>query len=93
MFGRCLWIAAGWAAGKDGGDCKVKRRERWPWEIQSEGEIGLPSLKGDGSGCFHPDMYIQSWRQGGFQSVFQNQMQIQYPLNIKSCRFLGYFDF
>lgn len=27
MVGWCLWIPARWAAGEDGGDCKVKRGE------------------------------------------------------------------
>lgn len=72
IVGRCLWIASGWAAGENGGDCKVKRQEIWPWEMQSEGETGLPSLKGNGNDCFHPEMYIHSWRQGGFHPVFQN---------------------
>lgn len=48
MFVRCLWKLAGWATGEDGVDCEVKRWESWPWEVQSEREIGLPSLKGHG---------------------------------------------
>lgn len=72
MVWRCLGIAAERAAGEDGGDCKGKTRETWPWEMQNDGQIVLPSLKGNGNGCFHPEMYIHSWRQGGFHSVFQN---------------------
>lgn len=72
MFVRCLRVVPGWAAGEDGVGCEVKRWQSWPWEIQSEGQIGLPSLKCHGNGCFYPEMYMHSRRQGGFQSVLQN---------------------
>lgn len=50
----------------------MKRQESWPWEMQNKGEIGLPSLMGNGKGCFQPEMYIHRWREGGFHSVFPN---------------------
>lgn len=41
------------------------------WEMQSEGEIGSASLKGSGNGCFHPEMYIHSWKQGASNQFFK----------------------
>lgn len=38
--------------------CRTLRGEEVSWEMQSEGETGLPSLKGNGSSCFFIPEYL-----------------------------------